>query len=431
MAKRRGHKESSIYQRKDGRWYGAVHLGYEGGKRKRRYVSGATRREVAEKIKALQVRQAQGINIAPDKRTLHLFMEQWLEDVVKVHKRQSTYFNYQLNAKRHIFPHIGRVILTKLEPSHVQSLYARLKDEGMTNGISVIHTILSSALSHAMKIGYTHRNVASLVDVPRFDTKQQQVFSAEQALIFLASIHGHKHELAFRLGLSLGLRSGEVLALQKRDINLEAGTITIRHTLTFNRITKAWELGKPKTKSSAATLPLPNSLYQLLTVYLQNKKPNDMLFTSQNGTGYMAQQTLVASFKYVLRRAGLPDMRFHDLRHSCASFLVAENEHPRVIMEVLRHARIGTTMELYSHVAPESQRLATSKLDARLTAALPAPAVQTIQYTRYDGSGVFVDSDTAASEAELAIIRKATPKGWQMQVVRSDVNGQTIEEITC
>ena len=375
MAKR-GQNEGSIYKAKDGRWVGCLNLGYQGGTRKRKYLYGKTRAEVSEKLtEALRNRQL-GMPASNDKITFAQFLIKWLEDSVKPSVRPRTFKSYSQLVKHHIAPELGKIKLVKLCPS-VQSLMNRKLDSGLSpRSVQYIHAVIRRALVQARKWELVPRNVAKLVDPPRVQHFEVQALSPEQARTFLDAAKGDRLEALYTVAVSLGLRRGECLALRWEDVDLELGTLRVCHTL--QRVDGGgWELAEPQSKNSRRTLGLPSFADQALRDHrkrqLEEKmlagpdwQENGLVFTSKIGTPLDGQHLYFRHFKKLLSKAGLPDIRFHDLRHSCASLLLVQGVSPRVVMETLGHSQISLTMNTYSHVMPVLMREAADKMDALL-----------------------------------------------------------------
>lgn len=376
MAKR-GQNEGSIYQGKDGRWVACLNMGYQGGKRKRKYIYGKTRREASEKLtEALRNRQL-GLPVANDKITLGQFLERWLADSVKPSVRPRTYISYSQLVARHITPDLGKIKLAKLSPQDIQELMnSKLKVGLSPRTVQYIHAVIRRALVQACKWQLVPRNVAKLVDSPRVQRFEVQPLTPEQARILIDAAKGDRLEALYTVAVSLGLRRGECLALRWEDIDLDSGTLRVRHTL--QRLEGGgWELAEPKSKNSRRTLGLPNFAIQAIKEHRKRQLEEKILagpswqesgfvFTSKFGTPLDGQHLYFRHFKKLLSEAGLPDIRFHDLRHSCASLLLVQGVSPRVVMETLGHSQISLTMDTYSHVMPLLQRDAADKMDALL-----------------------------------------------------------------
>ena len=378
--RRRGHGEGAIYQRADGRWCASVDLGIIQGKRRRKVIYGKSRKEVADKLKALHRDQVAGINIAPEQQTVQQFLEQWLEQSIKLQRRPKTYHSYAQIVRLYLIPHLGQRQLSKLTPEHVQAMQNALLASGGVDQcglaprtVQYVRAVLRKALNQALKWGYVARNAAELVDSPRVEKYKIAPLSQAQAQRLLDAVQGHRLEALYRLTLSLGLREGEVLGLSWDDIDFDQQTLRI--TGALQRRDGRFQRVEPKTASSVRTLPLPVTLLRMLQAHriaqheeraLRGEawKDHGLVFPSNVGTP-ISPRNLVRHFKTVLKRAGLPETtRFHDLRHSCATLLIAQGVHPRVVMEILGHSQISVTMNTYGHVLPETQREAADKIDA-------------------------------------------------------------------
>lgn len=367
MGKRRGHGEGAIYQREsDGLWCTSIDLGFVNGKRKRKVIYGKTRREVAEKLKALQREQLQGVNLAAEPLTVGAFLDRWLAEVVVVRNRPRTHASYSDTVRLYIKPHLGTTLLTKLAPEQVQGMLNALNAQGLSpRTVTYTRAVLRKALNQALRWGHVPRNVATLVDVPAARRKAIVPLTQAQARALLKAVTGHRLEALYRLTLSLGLRRGEALGLRWQDVDLERKTLRV--VMALQRFKGKLVLDAPKTRSSARQLPLPDVLVSVLRAHRATQEverveagdewqEHGLVFPSRTGSP-TEPRNLVRHFKGALRAAGLPEStRFHDLRHSCASFLIAQGVHPRVVMEILGHSQIGITMDTYGHVLPETQR---------------------------------------------------------------------------
>jgi len=238
--------------------------------------------------------------------------------------------------------------------------------------------ILARALGQALKWGLVLRNVATLTDSPRVGRHDFTILDPDQARRFLDAVRGDRLEAFYTVALSLGLRQGEALGLRWRDVDLDAAALHVRMGLQWIHAQEP-RLVEPKTARSRRTLPLaPEVAVQLRahrTRQLEERlragadwqgEAWDLVFADPVG-GPIDARHLRHWFKAHLKRAGLDPIRFHDLRHSCASLLVAQGVHPRVVMEILGHSQIAMTMNTYSQAIPASTREALGRLDTLLT----------------------------------------------------------------
>jgi integrase len=369
--RRRGHGEGSVYKREDGAWCASIDLGMVNGKRKRKMVYGKTRKEVAEKLKTLQRDQAAGVTFTS--LTVKDYLERWLEQTVKRKNRVRTYDRYAGDVRNYLIPELGKYQLAKLMPEHIQTLLNKLADAGLSHrSIRNVRAALRRALNQAMRFGYVVRNVAALVDVPGEVTFTPEPLDEEQVKRLLDAMSGHRWELLYRIALGLGLRKGEILGLRWEDVDFDAATLRISGSLQRQR--GRLERTATKTEASIRVIALPPSLLAMLREHKQRQADmravarrwadTGLVFTSSVGTP-IEPSDLSRHFKQVLKEAGLPEhTRFHDLRHSCATFLIVMGVHPRVVMEILGHSQISTTMNIYAHVLPRVQREAITGLDA-------------------------------------------------------------------
>jgi integrase len=374
MAKRRGHGEGSIHQRKDGTWCAIVDLGWVNGKRKRKYIYGKTRKEVADKLKAAHRDQSDGVDLAIERQTIAEFLDIWLEQTVKIRNRDGTYENYTQIVRSHIVPAIGKYHLTKLTPEQIQRMLNQLIAAGLApRTIRNVRAVLRDALNQAVRRRRIAYNVAALVELPRAEKPSIHPLMPEQARSLLDAVRGDPLEALYRVALSLGLRRGEILALRWEDIDFDQQELRVSGSV--RRTGGVLCRRPPKTQSSIRTLPVPAILLQVLRRHhvqqVEARQRNDwqeqgLVFPSSVGT-IMEPGNLHRHFKGVLARAGLPTtVRFHDLRHSCATLLLAQGVPLVVVRDTLGHTQISTTADIYGHVLPETHRRAVDGLDALL-----------------------------------------------------------------
>lgn len=373
MGARRGHGEGSIYQRSDnGLWCTVVNVGWVNGKRKRKYIYGKTRKEVAEKLKIVLRDQQQGLPVAVERQTVERFLAGWLEEVVKPNHRPKTYRIYEQLVRTHLTPMLGHHHLTKLTPQHVQQmLTTKLSTDLSPRTVQRLRDVLRNALNHALRWGLVQRNVAALVDPPTVEDGDMHVLTTAHARVLLDAARGDRWEALYQVALSLGLRQGEILGLRWDDVDLDRRTLRIAYAL--QAVDGTLQLVKPKTKRSIRTLPLPSTLVGALDAHRARQaddrrgagerwQEHGLVFATGVGTP-IHPRNLVRSFHQLLKRAGLPPMRFHDLRHSCLSLLAAQGVPPRVAMEIAGHSDIRLTQNIYTHVLDESKQQAATAMD--------------------------------------------------------------------
>ncbi len=379
MPKRRGHGEGSIYQRKDGRWCAAVTVGRDaGGRLKRRYLYGATRREVQQALTKLLVDRQNGVDIVPASQTLGQFLVRWLEDTVRPTAARNTYGNYALIVRKHIVPVLGEVPLAKLTPQQCQRLYRQMQDKGLTRTVRLVHAVLHRALGQAAKWGLVPRNVADLVDAPRVPRKEQRPLDPEELASFLQAARGDRLYALYVVAVATGLRMGEVLGLRWEDLDLDRGSMNVRRSLQW--FNDGPHLADLKTAKSRRTIILPPVALDALRAHRDAQvaerrvagaawREHGLVFTTGIGTPLNPSGVRNRSFHRVLARAGLPRIRFHDLRHTMATLMLHHGENPKVVQEMLGHSTIQMTMDTYAHVITGAQEAAAARMEGILRAA--------------------------------------------------------------
>lgn len=375
MGRRRGHGEGSIYQRaSDGKWVAALDLGWIAGTRKRKTIYGDTRKEVADKLRKLQYQHSQGVNVAPERMTVETLLRRWLADVVALRSRPGTLTIYTGVVERQLIPVLGRRQLGQLTRQDVQALVAQLSSGGAApRTVQLAHTCLRSALTQAVEWDLCPRNVADGVTLPRVIAYDARALNIVQIKELILALKGDPLETLYLTTLVLGLRRGEVGGLQWGDINWASNTLRIARGVGV--VNKQPVLTETKTARSRRTLPMPEFLADKLAIYEKDQRergiptgPGDLVFPGADGAPWYPT-LLNGALSKLLKQAGLPHMRFHDLRHSCASLLAALDVQPRYAMAILGHSRISMTMDVYTHVFDETQREVANKLQRLLAPA--------------------------------------------------------------
>ena len=360
----RGNGAGTLYQR-TGRpgWYASVSMN---GRRKIYHTT--TKSEADQLLAGAKVAREKGELVMAKSQTLAAYLSTWLDQVVKPKRRPGTYKGYESLVRVHIVPALGRVRVDRLTPAQVQSfINAKLEDPDLSpRTAQYMHAVLRAALACAVKWGIVSRNVAKLVDGPTVAREDVKVFTREQAAQLLAAARGDRLEALYSVALALGLRQGEALGLQWADVDLEASVLHVRQQLL--RTKGSLVLAPVKTAKSRRDIVMPASIVTALREHRQRqisagKAAIGFVFATANGSGIDARN-LVRMFKALLKRAGLPDCRFHDLRHGAASLMLAQGVSPKVLQSILGHSQIQVTMDVYAHVMPELHRDAAERMDA-------------------------------------------------------------------
>ena len=348
-------------------------LGYRGGKQRRKSIYGKTRQEVAQKLSKALIDKRQGSIVADERLTLAAFLDSWLYGTAKSRLRRSTFVRYETLLRLHVLPSLGRIPVNKLSPQDVQHLIKDLLAAGLApRTVIQVRAILRTALNQAVRHSLAQKNSAALSDAPKVPAFKPAYLDAVQAERLLAACKGHSLEAFVTLALTSGLRVGELLGLSWGDIDFDNRTLTVKRQQL--RVGKEVIVCEPKTERSARTIPLTQMAIDALLnlkewqisehrADLEKRVLSGRVFTNENGA-LLQSGTVLRQFQRLVAQAGLPKMRLHDLRHSCATLLLAKAVHPRVVMEILGHSTIAMTMNVYSHVVPEIVRDAADAMDS-------------------------------------------------------------------
>jgi integrase len=373
MAKRRAHGEGTIVRRKDGRWAGALVVGRApNGKVLRKWVYGRTRQQVVAALERLrQKRRTAGLPPAPERTTLEQYLRTWLADTAAPTVRPKTLDLYARAVGR-IVRVLGRVRLVDLGPHHVQHLLRALEQEGAgVRTRQVVYGVLRKALNDGVRTGMRETNPCSAVRPPRLPTPPVRHWSGEEARRFLDAAREDRFFGVYVLALTCGLRQGEILGLCWDCVDLEGGSLRIIRQL--QDLHGELVLTEPKSSSSRRTIPLPPPALQALRARREAAeregvfRPNGPVFTDTRGGFVRPSNLLRRSFYPLLRRAGVPKIRFHDLRHTAATLALEQGVHPRVVADLLGHSRVTLTLSTYSHVLPTLVRGAVDAISRSIT----------------------------------------------------------------
>jgi integrase len=380
MPRKRGNGEGSIYPVKDKN--GRV-VGYRGSYwvhtadgPKRRYLSGKKREDVAEKLTKALADRADGLVFDAGSLTVGEYLNKWLKDVQDT-VRQSTYEGYEYAIRPHIRPALGRIKLKDLTAAHARWFYRERLDSGLAPAtVHKLHVVLHKALKAAVADGLIPRNVTAELKLPRITREEIDPLNPEQARRLIETARGDRLEALYVLALNTGMRQGELLALKWDDVDLERGMLRVRRTLTHAG--KAFVFGEPKTKKSRRTIRLTAGAVQALKEHLSRQleemermsslyQPGGLIFATEAGTIINPSNLRNRSLKLLLKRAGLPPIRFHDLRHTCATLLLSKDVNPKIVSEMLGHASVSITLDIYSHLLPDMQEKAAKALEEALS----------------------------------------------------------------
>ncbi len=384
-----------IKQRSKGSWTIWIDFGHdpESGKRKQQTLTvRGSKKDAERELRAVLTRIEGGAYVRPAKLTVGEFLTQWLENYAVTNTSPRTAEGYRVIIHRHLMPNFGALPLSQLHPSHIQGYYAKALSEGRAdnNGklsaqtVRNIHKVLSEALNHAVKWQILVRNVALAVDPPRPSQSEMATFTEEQARIFLEAVAESPYHELFTVALYTGMRRSELLGLPWKDVDVYLAQLSV--TQTLHRLSgRGFVFGKPKTTKSRRTIALPPTVCILLRQLQERQvserlllgiklQDNDLVFSKPDGKP-LDPSTITHTFRKIVKSAGLPTLRFHDLRHTHASLMLKQGVHPKIVSERLGHSSIGITLDTYSHVMPGLQEAAALRFEEGLRQA-PGQSVE-------------------------------------------------------
>ena len=375
---------------KNSKYYAVLNYKNAGGQRKTKWISlglsekGNKRKAEAElaRLRAEFEPPKEAGDLSSDMLFADYLLE-WLE-IAKGRLAHATYGAYQGLLKSTIVPYFRKKKLTlrELEARHLQMFYSEMLRRVTPNTVIHYHAVIHSALKYAVKTDMLIQNVADKVDRPRKNSFQPVFLSADEMQKMFEALRGTKLELPVLVAAFYGLRRGEVVGLKWDAIDFERNTITIKHIVTNAKIDGKCEIvcaDRAKTKSSLRSLPLVSNIREKLLALREQQKENRRVCGncySKKYDGYVFvdamgnifnPRSVTANFSKLLEQNGLRHIRFHDLRHSCASLLLANDVPLKHIQEWLGHSDIGTTANIYSHLDYKSKITSANVMDNILT----------------------------------------------------------------
>ncbi len=312
-------------------------------------------------------RVADGLDMRADRLTVADYLTAWLDDVAAFKVRPRTLEGYRQHVRDHLTPAIGAHTMAALSAGHVQRMVKAKAAAGLSAAtVQRIHATLRMALADAEHKGLIGRNPARFVDLPTVRRQPPEAMEPARAAAILTAVKGHRLEALIIVAMLTGMRQGELLGLPWKAVDLVAGRLTVGQSLTRRRAAAA-VLTEPKTKRSRRTLPLPPPAVAALQAHSERQRfeeraagaawqnTDGLVFVAENG-GPLDASTALRALRLPIAAAGLPTMRFHDLRHAYATLALQAGANLREVMEGLGHADIGTTGNVYAHVTPATLR---------------------------------------------------------------------------
>lgn len=382
--KRRGRGEGSVFEREDGLWVGSISLGLtEAGKRNRKTVYGATKKEALDELDRLRAEARVGNLPDAGGLTVGQLLDRWLASSKSLTEAR-TFEERQRLVKNHLRPRVGPLKLAKVNALHVESLYADMARDGVgASTIRHVANVLGVAFSHACNLKLIPFNPASTIKKPK-DPKREMLFLIpEQVKALLEVARDQPCHALVVLALATGCRQGELLALTWEDVDLAKGTLTVRRSLAQTE--EGFLVKEPKTAASRRTIALPAHAVSVMTEHKAAALKAGLLeapvFCTRNGN-WLLKRNVLRALRAVIRRANTPPgkinkggrpkkgeapkaketfamlkvipakLRFHDLRHTVASVLLSQGQSVRAVSQRLGHSNPAMTLRVYAHCMP-------------------------------------------------------------------------------
>ena len=368
MAKKRANGDGSIRKRKDGRWEGRYVVGHDPvtGKMISRNVLGKTQAQVKEKLRTAIENSKRLDYTQTGKYTVGQWMDEWFEAYAKVKVRPSSHQTYKGYIENHIKPNIGDIPIEKLTSLQLQKFYRllltegripRIESEKQPRGLSAktvrnINQVISSAMDMAVRHKLILTNPTEGCELPKVEHREMKTLPAERLGAFLREAKESGVYELYYLDLATGLRRGELLGLKWEDIDLQNGVIHVRRQVA--RVDGEVKELPLKTKNSYRNISISQDAVAMLTE-MEAHRSSGYVFPSSTG-GPISPDSVNNMLHRVLKRAGLPSIRFHDLRHTFATLALQNGVDIKTVSGMLGHFSAGFTLDTYAHVTTSAQK---------------------------------------------------------------------------
>lgn len=363
------------------KWSFTIDIGRdENGKRKQKIKSGFNTKKEAERACAEMIVQIEnGQYNEPTEMTMKDFFHYWLENHYKYKVAPSTYEPLTTRVQNKIIPLIGRIKLKELKPYHVEKFHNDLFNQGLgEQSVATLHSIVSRALTYAVKQEMIIKNPCSIVGKPRIPNKDYTVWDIKDCHLFLSYTRENEpyQHIAYFLAIYTGMRRSELLGLTWNNVDFTKNKIYVNQTLYYKN-KQDFTFAEPKTKKSKRAIAIDETIITELKahrkrinqdrlLYGPDYKEHDLVCCNYEGLPLIPND-LGDHFRKMLTKVDVPKIRFHDLRHTHATILLRIGENPKVIQERLGHASIQITLDTYSHVLPDMQENTMSAFSKAMT----------------------------------------------------------------
>jgi integrase len=365
---RRGKNEGSIYKRNNDSWRAQVSINGE-----RLSHTAETRAECNDWLRRTMDLVDQGMTFQSRNLSLQEYLQDWFR-VKKTTIKTKTAYDYERNINKYLIPNLGNIKLKDLTTYQVTRFYAKLTDlEKGSRTVHYAHSILRSALQDAVRAGIIGRNPCIGAMLPRRNQKEMQVLTESQVTLFLITAENSRYKALYHLAITTGMRYSELVGLKWSDIDWEKSTIKVQRQLQYLPH-KGFQFTEPKTHSGIRTIMLGETTLKILREHQRiyahlDRTGEKLIFINGIGTQIYFKR-FYKDFKRVLHNAGLPEIRFHDLRHTAATLMISNGIPVLIVSKILGHSKPSVTMNIYAHASVEMQSEA-AKLMENLVTPIP------------------------------------------------------------
>lgn len=362
------------FRKRGDKWSYTVDIGRDPatGKRKQKTKSGfKTKKEAQQDCAELIAKLTKGMFVESKNKTIEDIVNEWLE-TSKIRVKETTFKNYKRAADKRVIPVLGKLPIKELTHAIGQRFINNLMEEGLSNRyIEYVYTILNGTVEHAVKTEQLIKNPLQYVEVPRPRKRVHTTWTLEECNRFLhfASFDNPIYYMTFKLLIHTGMRRGEVLALTWDNIDLHEQKINVTQNLLYDE--EGFRFTTLKTNSSYRQISIDEDLANELKKYkakqnhfklaLGSEYNDQNLVCSREDGRPIYFRTLSIHLDNLIRKANVPKIRLHDLRHTHATILLKLGENPKIVSERLGHSKVSMTLDVYSHVTPDMQKSTADK----------------------------------------------------------------------
>lgn len=362
MATRRNNGEGAIRQKQKNLWEGRIVIGHKkDGSSIFKYFYAKSKKELVQKLQELSI-QYRNVDLSEESfLTVEEWLYKWLEDYMKVSVRENTFKKYENDIKRYIIPHIGKRKISSLKTSDIQKFYNKLLEDGKSNDrVRSVHLVLHQALDVAERENLIASNPTHNTKVPKKEYKPKNILNENDLEIFMNAIRQEElwHDF-FYTEITTGLRRGELCGLKWCDFDETKGQLKVERSVS-TKTGGGFYIGDTKTDKGKRIILLPPSTAKLLS---ERKKfiKSDWIFPNfYDSEKPILPSTAYQKLKSILKKAGLPDIRFHDLRHTFATHALTNGVDARTLSGILGHTNASFTLDTYTHVTDDMKKNAST-----------------------------------------------------------------------